>query len=130
MTSDAISELSVPQACTLPTVEQPQRLAEFDDLYATAVRSQQRLSPTKLRITLDPEAEERARDLTARESACCSFFSFTFSRAADALHLDVQVPYSRIEVLDAVSAQVAAASAAGNPGVDQQAPSSVTANAS
>lgn len=130
MTTNQFSRSQVPDACTLPTVELPQRLSEFDDLYATAVRSQRRLTPTKLRITLDPEAEERALDLTARESACCSFFSFTFSRAADGLHLDVQVPYSRIEVLDAVSAQVAAASAAGNPGVDQQAPSSVTANAS
>jgi hypothetical protein len=28
----------VPEACTLPTVEQPLRVAEFDDLFATALR--------------------------------------------------------------------------------------------
>jgi len=119
MTSDAISDISVPQACTLPTVEQPQRLAEFDDLYGTAVRSHKRLAPTRLRLVLDPEAEERARDLTARESSCCSFFTFSFSQKADGLYLDVQVPYAHIDVLDAVSARVSAASAAGKPLVDQ-----------
>ena len=46
----------VPEACTLPTVDRPVRLAEFDDLFATALRGQQRLSPTVLRWRLDPAA--------------------------------------------------------------------------
>jgi hypothetical protein len=33
MTSD--DRVWVPQACTLPTVERPLRLAEFNDLFAT-----------------------------------------------------------------------------------------------
>ena len=61
-------EVSVPGACTLPTAERPLRLAEFDDLFATALRGQQRLSPTRLRLRLDPVAEQAARDLAVRES--------------------------------------------------------------
>ncbi|WP_245718914.1 hypothetical protein [Micromonospora rhizosphaerae] len=36
----------VPEACTLPTAERPLRVAEFDELFATALRGQTRLSPT------------------------------------------------------------------------------------
>ncbi|WP_275980108.1 hypothetical protein [Couchioplanes caeruleus] len=42
-------------------MEQPLRLAEFDDLFATAVHGQQRLSATALRWSLDPAAEATAR---------------------------------------------------------------------
>jgi hypothetical protein len=93
----------VPEACTLPTVERPVRLAEFDNLFATALRGQQRLSPTALRWRLDPAAEVTARDLTARESSCCSFFTFSFAPAGDFLDLDVRVPPAHVEVLDALA---------------------------
>jgi hypothetical protein len=101
----------VPEACTLPTTDRPLRLAEFDDLFATALREQLRLSPTALRWHLDPAAEATARDLTGRESSCCSFFTFTFARddAGDGakLRLDVQVPAGRIDVLDALARRAA-----------------------
>lgn len=99
----------VPEACTLPTVDQPLRVAEFDELFATALRGQERTAPTRLRWTLDRTAEDRARDLTARESRCCSFFSFRFTAAGDTLHLDVQVSDAQVGVLDALTAQAAAA---------------------
>ncbi|MEV7990178.1 hypothetical protein [Micromonospora sp. NPDC085948] len=98
----------VPEACTLPSVQRPLRLAEFDDLFATALREQQRLSPTHLRWCLDPAAETTARDLTARESSCCSFFSFTLAGDAGVLRLDVQVPAAHVEVLDALAQRAAA----------------------
>ena len=97
----------VPEACTLPTVERPLRLAEFDDLFATALREQQRLSPTVLRWRLDPAAEATARDLTGRESSCCSFFSFTFAGDAGGLRLDVRVPAEHVDVLDALAGRAA-----------------------
>ncbi|MEV4826785.1 MULTISPECIES: hypothetical protein [unclassified Micromonospora] len=106
MTSD--EQAWVPEVCTLPTVERPLRLAEFDDLFATALHDQQRLSPTALRWRLDPAAEATVRDLTGRESSCCSFFSFTVARDADALRLDVQVPAAHVDVLDALAARAAA----------------------
>jgi hypothetical protein len=96
------------QACTLSAVERPFRLAEFDDLFATALRGQERLSPTRLRWVLDPAVESRARDLTGRESQCCSFFTFTFTQTDGALVLDVQTPSSQTAVLDGL-AELAAA---------------------
>jgi hypothetical protein len=112
MTMDDTPEGWVPQACTLPTAEQPLRLAEFDDLVTTALRGQQRPAPTRLRWELDPAAEARACDLTARETSCCSFFTFTFTPAAEVLQLDVEVPAAHVEVLDALAARAAAGTAA------------------
>lgn len=109
MTSD--DQAWVPEACTLPTVERPLRLAEFDDLFATAVRGKQRLSATALRWSLDPAAEATARDLTSRESSCCSFFSFSFTTTDAVLQLDVEVPNAHVEVLDALAARAAATAA-------------------
>ncbi|KUL31740.1 hypothetical protein [Actinoplanes awajinensis] len=98
----------VPEACTLPTVARPLRLAEFDDLFATALRGQQRLSPTVLRWDLDPAAETTARDLAGRESGCCSFFSFTFHPGDGLLGLDVKVPDAHVAVLDALAERATA----------------------
>ncbi|MEU1605758.1 hypothetical protein [Micromonospora matsumotoense] len=110
MTSD--DQVWVPEACTLPTVDRPLRLAEFDKLFATVLREQQRLSPTTLRWRLAPAAEATARDLTGRESSCCSFFTFTFAgdQAGDGegLCLDVQVPAGHVDVLDALAGRAAA----------------------
>lgn len=104
-------ETWVPQACTLPTPQRPLRVAEFDQLFATALRGQQRLSPTELQWELDPDAEPMLRDLTARETACCSFFTFTISPGASGLRLDVRVPGNYVQVLDALAARASAARA-------------------
>ena len=102
----------VPEACTLPTVQRPLRLAEFDAVFATALRGQQRVAPTQLRWQLDPAVEATARDLTARESSCCCTFTFTFTPRGAAgdelLELQVQVPARHVDVLDALAARAAA----------------------
>jgi hypothetical protein len=98
----------VPEACTLPTADRPLRLAEFDDLFAAALHGQERLSPTRLRWRLDPAAEQAARDLTSRETECCSFLAFTFSPADGAVHLDVAVPEAYAGILDALAYRAAA----------------------
>jgi MFS family permease len=103
----AVAPASV-EACTLPTAQRPLRLAEFDDLFATALRGQQRLSPTRLRWRLDPAAQPTARYLTGWETECCSFFSFTFTPAGDAVQLDVEVPDAHVDVLDALAERAAA----------------------
>jgi hypothetical protein len=100
----------VPQACTLPTADQPLRQAEFDALFATALRAFDRPDPTRLRLTLSggPDLAAGVRDLTVRESECCSFFGFEVtSRDDDLLDLEVTVPGSQIEVLDAITARAA-----------------------
>lgn len=91
-----------PEACTLPTVERPLRVAEFDELFRTSARGIQRLSTTHGRVIFDPAAEERARDLAARESACCSFFGFAFTESPKGLVLDITVPGNQADVLGAL----------------------------
>jgi thioredoxin len=100
-------------ACTLPTAQQPLREAEFDALFATALRSVERPEPQWLRLTLDGDADAEAavRDLTARESSCCSFFDFQLTAADGALTLDVRVPEARVEVLDGLARQAVTAGA-------------------
>ncbi|GAA0927580.1 hypothetical protein [Virgisporangium aurantiacum] len=96
---------TVPDACALPTVEQPVRLAEFDSLFAAAVRHVDTLSATHARLHLTGPAglEATVRELTARETECCSFFTFTTTgRPADggeAVTLDVEVPARYADVL-------------------------------
>ncbi|SRR6266498_5188642 len=96
------------QACTLPTVEQPLRIAEFDALFAASLREVQRLADTRLRLLLDAGSAAVARDLTARESECCSFFTFTVNSVAGELRVDVEVPAAHVAVLDALAARAAA----------------------
>ncbi|SCE99244.1 hypothetical protein [Micromonospora chokoriensis] len=101
----ATDDAWVPETCTLPTAERPLRLAEFDRFFTEAVRGLERLSAQHLRLHLDggTQVEEAARDLTARESSCCSFFTFGLSRAdAGLLSLDVRVSAAHVDVLDAL----------------------------
>jgi hypothetical protein len=97
--------IEVPDACTLPTAERPLRLAEFDALFATAVRAVEPVGPTHARMRLTGPAGLAAtvRDLTARETECCSFFTFTITpepaAEGEALTLDVCVPVAYAEVL-------------------------------
>ena len=94
----------VPEACTLPTVEQPLRVAEFDDLFATAVAPAEREGSTGLRVHLPAGAEVVAavRELVAREMGCCSFFAFEVLSSSTGTELRVRVPESQIVVLDAM----------------------------
>ncbi|MEU1237969.1 hypothetical protein ABZ399_27710 [Micromonospora aurantiaca] len=100
----------VPGTCTLPTTERPLRLAEFDGLFHDALRGADRLTARHLRLHLDSTAEPTARDLIARESACCSFFTFDLARPdGDTLTLDIRVPATRVAVLDALALRATAA---------------------
>ncbi|MCF2533912.1 hypothetical protein [Yinghuangia soli] len=93
----------VPPSCTLATVEQPLRIAEFDTLFADALIKVERPAPVRARLVLDAAAEPAARDLAERETGCCSFFAFAFDRdAAGRLLMDVSVPEAHIGVLDAL----------------------------
>ena len=100
----------VPDTCTLPTAERPLRLAEFDTLFRDALRGVDRLTARHLRLHLDDAAEPAARDLIARESACCSFFTFDLARPdGGTLRLDIRVPGARVVVLDALALRATAA---------------------
>jgi hypothetical protein len=98
----------IPDACTLPTAEQPLRSAEFDALFATAVRGVDAVDPTHARLRLSGAAGLGAtvRDLAARETRCCSFFTFTVTDEpatdGEAVTLDVRVPARYADVLTAL----------------------------
>ncbi|MEV3966065.1 hypothetical protein AB0M34_35250 [Nocardia sp. NPDC050193] len=109
MTLSAGSQGWVPDSCTLPTVEQPVRVAEFDRLFAESVRATRRPGPDRLELLMDPAAEPVARDLAARESSCCSFFTFDFAPTGAELVMGIGVPAAGTEVLDAFAARVATA---------------------
>ncbi len=98
------------RSCTLPAVEQPSRTAEFDALFAQAVRHVERPSLDRVRLELEPTAQVAARvaDLVLRESGCCSFFTFTLTATAGALHLDITVTPEHGDVLDALAARAIA----------------------
>ena len=102
-------EVWVPTACTLPTVEQPLRVREFDELFAKALVAVDRLLPTRLRMALagGEAVAAWARNLTARESECCSFFTFAVTMDGDDVEIDVQVPAAQVAVLDALAARAA-----------------------
>jgi hypothetical protein len=99
----------VPAVCTLPTAQQPLRLAEFDDLFATSVRHVDVITPTHARLHLAGAEGLTATvtDLTAREAECCSFFRFRVSpqtaEHGEALTLDIEVPAQYADVLAALA---------------------------
>ncbi|MGO8769530.1 MAG: hypothetical protein ACLQIK_14005 [Mycobacterium sp.] len=94
-----------PGTCTLPTSEQPLRVAEFDDLFRECVIAVDRADATSVWLTLDGGDEVAARvlELTARETECCSFFTFKLLPASDGQRLLVQVPPVQVGVLDALT---------------------------
>ncbi|HYN72696.1 MAG TPA: hypothetical protein VES60_09360 [Nakamurella sp.] len=106
-----------PAECTLPTADRPLRVAEFDDLFVTEVRSVTRESNVRAIFELgaDPEVAATAANLTARESQCCTFWTFTLTMTGGRVTLDVSVPAGQHAVLDALvdRAQAAVSGATG-----------------
>ncbi len=111
----------VPDACTLPTAAQPLRLAEFGALFATAVNEVQQVDATHARLRLSGPAGLAAvvRDLTARETECCSFFVFTVAAEpapdGEVVVLDVEVPGEHAEVLGSLAQRASTVSAGRTP---------------
>ena len=102
--TDTTSADWVPAACTLPTAERPLRVAEFDSLFTGAVRGVERVGPGHLTVLLEPAPgrAELVRDLTRRETECCSFFAFMLADGSP-LRLEVTVPPAYVGVLDALA---------------------------
>jgi hypothetical protein len=107
----------VPDACSLPTAEQPLRVTEFENLFATAARSVDRLDDRHVRILMagEPGLAATVRDLAARENGCCGFFGFTVTpaqaAAGEQVTLDIEVPANFVDVLDGLALLAETASA-------------------
>ncbi len=100
-----------PAACTLPTVQQPLRVREWDELFATGTLRVDRPDPHHAVFDLhpDPKNAGRAADLAIRESQCCSLFRFSLFASGGRLVLDVSVQTAQVEILDALVGQAHAA---------------------
>ena len=98
-------DLLTTEACTLPTAERPLRLAEFEALFADHLTDVS-WAGDRLRLSLSGDAglRDHVADLAARENACCSFFDFSLSDAADGVLLEVAVPTERREILNSLAA--------------------------
>lgn len=96
----------IPHSCTLPTAERPIRLREFDTLLGLAT-SAEREAATHLTFYFDDVdgLEAQARDLTARESSCCSFFDFKVAKDADQVLVGVGVPAQHSAILDSLQSR-------------------------
>ncbi len=99
-----MENLLTTDACTMPTAERPLRLAEFDVLFRTAVRRvERRENGVQIHLSGGIGLVERVRDLTARETACCSFFTFDIAGTDQDLLLNVSVPPARQDILDTLT---------------------------
>jgi hypothetical protein len=99
-------------ACTMPTTERPLRLAEFDALFATAVRGiERRGHDVRMHLAGDEGLVAAVRDLAARETSCCSFFTFTVAGTDQDLTVDISVPPAHQRILDALTERAAELSA-------------------
>ena len=107
MTTISLGDDWVPDACTLPTVEQPMRRDEFDDLFAHDVVAIHHESGGRLRVDLrpDPEVAARAAGLAARETGCCAFFSFYLAITAGAVSMVIEAAPAHADVLAALGAR-------------------------
>ena len=111
MTDDlTLDDNWVPAACTLPTAEQPLRRAEFDDLFAEDVISVNQLSPMQLRLELrpDPTVAARVASLAAKETGCCSFFTFGLTITDGTVSMSVSTEQEHRSVLAALGARAQA----------------------
>lgn len=101
----------VPESCTLPTCARPLRVAEWDVLLSERLTSLSRPEALRLSLTLADGSGgvDQVRDLVRRESACCSFFTFTLSPDESVIVLDIAVAAEHEPVLDALALRAAAA---------------------
>ena len=99
----------VPSSCTMPTAEQPLRLAEFDALFAEDVLSVEQTSSGEVALALKPESHvaARAAQLAAAETGCCSFFTFGITITEGRLDMVVSSDPRHEDVLAALASRAA-----------------------
>jgi hypothetical protein len=109
MTINIASDDWVPDSCTLPTAQQPLRVAEFDRFFAESVHRPNRTERTRLDLLIAADAIPVGQDLAQRETGCCSFFTFGFDTDDSGAMMHIEVPAAHVDVLDALEARVVSA---------------------
>ncbi len=99
------------EACTLPSVDRPLRVADFDALFAAHLVRAERTEPTTARLVMagGPGVADRVQRLADAESSCCSFFHFTVADRGDEVVLGISVPTMYTDVLAGLVSRAAAA---------------------
>jgi len=110
--TDAIPQTWAPESCALPTVERPLREEAFAMLFHDHLERVRRPAPTVAELRLDADSLDRARELAALETSCCSFFSFDLGQADGEVLMIIEVSSLHVAVLDALVASAVAASGA------------------
>jgi hypothetical protein len=100
---------------TLPTSEQPLRVAEWDRLFAASLHTVEYARDTvgraRLVLSGDDGLAGHVQQLADAETACCSFFTFTVTSldarpvGGTVVALDIDVPPNRFTVLAALVAR-------------------------
>lgn len=95
----------VPESCALPTVEQPLRRREFDDLFGQDVLAVVRESPGRTRFELraDADVASRAAALAVKETGCCSFFDFDLSISDGKVAMSIRTAVAHHDLLAALT---------------------------
>ncbi len=102
MNLNLIDDSWAPDACTLPTAEQPLRIAEFDSFFAQGVTGLTWTDGGGLVLAVLPETAGQAADLAVKETACCSFFTFELTITGGTADLLVKAP-GHADVLTALA---------------------------
>ena len=95
----------IPIACDMSGAPDtgPERLAEYQRLFATALVGRERTAGgIRFRLRADDGVEAWVRDLAAREKACCPFFDFDVTTADGEVRWDARVVDDDVarEILD------------------------------
>lgn len=105
----------IPSSCTLPTMEQPLRRAEFAALFADGALEVEQTPSSEIVVTLKPEAEvaARAARLATAETGCCSFFTFRFTISPGRVDMIISAEPDHADILVALATR--ATSLVGTP---------------
>ena len=93
--------MEIPIACTLSASDARSQLSEWQGILSHSVDNSERVSPNRLQLRFSADADiESVINLAQRESACCTFFSFSIEIATDHLLLIIEVPNEAVQILD------------------------------
>ena len=97
----------IPIACTLTPVESRDRVDEWRAFLAERTEARVRDGDTlRVKLRNGDDSLLAAADLSAREKACCAFFTFAIAIDADARWLHISVPPDGSAILDDMASLV------------------------
>ena len=86
-------------ACSLDSVDQQQRLAEWAELLSQARTREETSDGVRYAFAADAALRPCVEALAAAEHSCCSFLVFGIAEAGDELELTVTAPANGQEAL-------------------------------